>query len=145
MRLHWRPQCLLRSPSDAATWPLHEPQRRRNWCLPRHVVTMMWRCKWRCVRRALLPMSATVTKSCQQQPRQNHRPCCFPPPPYIVIFGCSPQYQWGGGIDRRIQRRLPWRLQHHFPSSMTNHFGSATASNLVVALDIATILALPAL
>ena len=36
------------------------------------------------------------------------------PPPYIVIFGCSPQYQRGGGIRRRIQRRLTWRLQHHF-------------------------------
>ena len=51
----------------------------------------------------------------------------------------------GGAIGRRFQRCLPWRLQHHFPSSATNHFGSATVSDLVVALDITTVLALPAL
>ncbi len=51
----------------------------------------------------------------------------------------------GGGIRLRIRCRLPWWLQHHFPSSKTYHFESATAPDLVAALDVATVLALPAL
>ena len=73
-----------------------------------------------------------------------------PEPPAMLFPSPRPTSSYLGAVlntngGRRIQRRLPWRLQHHFPSSMTNHFGSATASNLVVALDIATVLALPAL
>ena len=42
--------------------------------------------------------SRAKPRLCRRQPRQNHRPCCLPPPPYIIIFGRSPQYQRGGAF-----------------------------------------------
>ena len=49
-----------------------------------------------------------------------------------------------GGIRLCIRCRLPWRLHHQFPSLKTYPFGSAIAPDLIVALDAATVLALPA-
>ena len=89
--------------------------------------------------------SRTKPQLCQQQPCQNHRPCCLPSPALNFHIWAQSSIPMGGGIGRRIRRRLPWRLQHHFTSSKTNHFGSTTVPNLVVALDVTTVLALPAL
>ena len=199
MRLHCRPQCLLRSlapPSDAATRPLHKPQHRRNWRLPRSVINMMWQRKWQCLRQVFLPMSITVMRQllklqsrqysrllrnggdkrrlslplcplcgpsspreimptsrpsctkpqlCQQQPCQNHRPCCIPLPALHCHIWVHSLIPTGGGIRCHIRRRQPWQLQHHFPLSKTYHFGSATAPDLIFALDVTTVLALPSL
>ena len=96
----------------------------------------------------IMPMSRplhTKPQLCRQQPCQNHRPCCLPPPTLHHHIWAQSSIPMGGGIHRRIRHRLPWRLQHHFPSSQTNNFGSATAPDLVIALDVATVLALSAL
>ena len=61
--------------------------------------------------------SRTESRLCRRQPHQTHRPCCLPPPALHHYIWAQSAIPTGGGICRRIQRRLPWRFQHYVPSS----------------------------